>query len=255
MGEKATPLRDVLYIVKPSDVNEELRYSLRSLQNIPHGKVFIAGYKPSWVENVIYIPNFQSPKQIKYRNSGSNWRKANADERLSQEYILMNDDFFIMKPVEDILPFHQGSQDAFISRYLDIGSRAYVAGAISTKHIYKMLGRVTNKPMLNYELHLPMVFDKTKRAELSEMAKKYNPMGKPIHFRTLYGNFYNIGGEKIEDVKILGNGHKPHLMEESPFLSTQDDSFGKSEVGEFIRSQFPEPSHYERKSNYQHDIT
>ncbi len=43
---------DVVYVVRPGDKNEELRYSIRSvIANLPHRKVWIAGYKPTWLSD------------------------------------------------------------------------------------------------------------------------------------------------------------------------------------------------------------
>ena len=48
MGLKTEDL-DVVYCVKELITNEELRYSLRSLRNLPHRKVWIFGGCPKWV--------------------------------------------------------------------------------------------------------------------------------------------------------------------------------------------------------------
>lgn len=42
---------DILYLCRPGE-NLELRYSLRSLRNVPHGRVWIFGDCPDWVTNV-----------------------------------------------------------------------------------------------------------------------------------------------------------------------------------------------------------
>ena len=48
---------DIVYPIKKTIKNEDLRYSLRSLCNIEHNKVFIIGELPDWVsEEVYYIP-------------------------------------------------------------------------------------------------------------------------------------------------------------------------------------------------------
>ena len=41
---------DIVYFVKPSEDNDELKYSLRSLKNLNHGQVYLVGYRPSWVD-------------------------------------------------------------------------------------------------------------------------------------------------------------------------------------------------------------
>ena len=44
---------DFVYIVKEDEKNEDLKYSLRSIAKFyPENKVWIVGYKPSWVKNV-----------------------------------------------------------------------------------------------------------------------------------------------------------------------------------------------------------
>ena len=52
---------DIVYVVRPGERNEELRYSLRSLSNLPHGRVWIAGYMPKWVTGVEHIPSPAKP--------------------------------------------------------------------------------------------------------------------------------------------------------------------------------------------------
>ena len=53
---------DIVYLIKvdPENDSEELRYSLRSLKNIPHQKVILVGEKPEWVTNVEFIPVAQT---------------------------------------------------------------------------------------------------------------------------------------------------------------------------------------------------
>jgi hypothetical protein len=64
-----------------------------------------------------------------------------------------------------------------------------------------------------------------------------------LHKRTAYGVLNEIGGEQIEDVKVLHRG--PRFDRSTPFLSTMPDSFTNGEVGRVIRSRFPSPSDYE----------
>ncbi|MFF3129757.1 hypothetical protein ACFVRD_48125 [Streptomyces sp. NPDC057908] len=47
MGDGERP--DIVYVVRPWNQNEQLRYSLRTLANLPHRRVWIAGYCPTWV--------------------------------------------------------------------------------------------------------------------------------------------------------------------------------------------------------------
>ena len=57
MGQDLEQL-DIVYVFHTdSGDDSELKYSLRSLENLPHRRVFIIGDKPSFeVKNLIYIP-------------------------------------------------------------------------------------------------------------------------------------------------------------------------------------------------------
>ena len=178
------PSLDVVYPIKLAGL--ELRYSLRCLQNVPHKKVWIVGEVPTWTKNVLTIKNrFDGTK---YKKSGSNIKKVCQKEELSEDFILMNDDFYILKPIEEVKLYHKGELE------LD-GRNLYHAGGFRTLELLKSLG--IRKP-LNYEMHLPCVINKKLKNELS--AKYSHPQG--YWLRTLYFNYYGLGGEYKEDVKI-----------------------------------------------------
>ena len=70
---------DVVIPLKESEDNEELRYVLRSIAaNLPHRKVFLAGFKPSWVKNVELI-SVEVPEGLKYSKSLANTKAACLD--------------------------------------------------------------------------------------------------------------------------------------------------------------------------------
>ena len=115
-GRDRSPTMDIVFVVRPGESNEVLRYSLRSLVNLPHRQVYISGYCPSWVKNVIYIATDQEGNDD-LDNSNHNLICAAIREDLSDNFILMNDDFFIMAPADVVPPMHQGSLDGTIERY------------------------------------------------------------------------------------------------------------------------------------------
>lgn len=52
---------DLVYILKQSDINPDLKFSLRSIEKFcTYRKVWIVGYKPSWIKNVEYLPTVQT---------------------------------------------------------------------------------------------------------------------------------------------------------------------------------------------------
>ena len=82
---------DVVYIFKEDAENnsEDLRYSLRSLRNLPHNKVFIAGDKPAWATNIRHIPVAQT--KTKGENWSMNLSATVKSLEVSDNFLMMND--------------------------------------------------------------------------------------------------------------------------------------------------------------------
>lgn len=239
---------DVLYPLKEVDGNFELRYSLRSLKNLPHGKVFVCGYRPTWLsDKVLSIEVPQNPHETKYLRSTKNLIAAMKDERLSDDFILMNDDFFVMLPVSYVPVLHRGPINDVINFYqTNHPNSPYTAGLIQTFHRLENMG-VENA--LSYELHAPMVFNKKKFLEVLEISLEMEGFGK----RTLYGNINNIGGTLSEDVKFT-SPRRP-IFDNMPFISTDEGSFLYHQVGGYVRGRFLEPSPYESLAPWVRPVT
>lgn len=229
---------DIVYILKNNPPSEELRYSIRSVvKNFPYERIVFIGGKPEDIEPDLYIPL--------RRNTGTKWKKAteniikaSTDPRISEDFWLFNDDFFVMKPVRQFLPAYHGTLE---ERAREI--EAQTKGSPYAKRL-----RVTERdlkqrelPTLNYAVHMPMMVNKTMAREVFR-AFPQNPM-----FRSLYGNYCSLGGRDVTDVKvnILG-GVETKFDKRRQFLSTSDKSFNSGRVGEYIRSQFTEPTQYEK---------
>ena len=92
---------DIVYICRDGD-NEELRYSIRSaVKNLPHDNLWVVGGKPDWYSG----PYIEVPQdKAYYRNARTNIRTIIKSNKISNTFILMNDDFFIMNKV-DSLPY------------------------------------------------------------------------------------------------------------------------------------------------------
>lgn len=240
---------DVVYIVKPENLNEELRYSLRSLDNVPHDNVWIVGYKPTWVKEVrydSYLPMAGSNKtnHPKWHISWKMLRHACLNEEISDDFILFNDDFFIMKPIESIPTLHRGSIQDIINKRAarvpkkNVLSNRYVKAMYETKKLLLSLDR----PTLSYEAHIPIVINKHKMLTAMEIADSMR-RGQYINKRSLYGNYWEIGGDYLKDVKV--DCSNPNYDTDGIFLSTTENSFKNNLVGSFITSKFPAPSPYE----------
>jgi hypothetical protein len=147
----------------------------------------------------------------------------------------MNDDFFIVKPVENIAMYHGGLLIDKISRYKQQpGAAAYNSLLLAT---YKHIRRRGVDAPLDYELHMPMVMTK---AGLS-VALETN-----VLWRSAYGNLFGVGGQQSTDVKYYGSSSKRVGYQpggESPYLSSEDSVF--QEILPILDERFSYPSKYE----------
>jgi hypothetical protein len=226
-----------VYICRTGD-NEELRYSIRSVLNsFPEGLIWVVGGKPDW-----YCGKYIEVKQDKntYTNATNNLKAICDSLEISDDFILMNDDFFIMNKVDKIQYFYSGTLDEKILLYQElIGSSSYVNKLITTLN---KLQRYNIDQPLDYELHVPFPMNKE---NLSKVLKKNNG----LLYRSVYGNLFNVGGLKIEDVKVYD---RTGLTKKSfdygnvytDFLSTTDTSFNMIEP--LLKEKFSYKSHYEK---------
>lgn len=232
---------DIVYFVKESPTNEELIYSLRSVEeNWPYHSVWFCGGCPV---------NLQPDRALRIRQIGLNkWEKVRysikrvcSNDKISEDFWLFNDDFFILKPHSEPTPTYNGHLREYIDRIVKTHGNSYSQYALLLEQTIKALADV-GCDTLNYEVHKPMLINRQKGLEILE--KFPNVPG----FRSLYGNYFRIGGVDEQDMKIKDMEYKNKQMveEEWDFASTTDKSFRDGEIGKYIRGKFTERSRFER---------
>jgi hypothetical protein len=221
---------DVVYVVRPGERNEELRYSLRSLSNLPHGKVWISGYCPKWVTGVGVIPTQTKPGG--HQHAKANLRAACEHPEVSEQFVYMNDDFFVMQPMDELPVMHRGPLADLVRS--GMMASAYTGALRRTLAILKEQGIA--EPLM-YDLHAPMLVTKAGMLKALDLCQK-----PQCQERTLFGNLQRVGGELHRNHKV-GRTHRG--WQTWPFLSTNDNTFRSLPVGGYIRGRFPEGSPYE----------
>lgn len=228
---------DIVVPVREGASHEELRYALRSWEaHLPHGQVWIIGHRPRWATGVRHLPTEQTG--TKYANTTQAVRAACEHPEVTDDFLLCNDDFFVMHPLPDGMPvLHRGPVRLVEQYYATRGSGKYLRGMRETRDLLVSLG---HPDPLSYELHVPMLINKSAMVRTLELGRHLGV----LHKRTAYGVLAGVGGEEIRDVKILHrapHGYGPN----SRFLSTMPDSFAAGHVGALIRRTFNTPSRYE----------
>lgn len=224
---------DIVYPVRRGNHNDELRYSLRSLVNVPHGKVILSGYIPNWVTEVVAVDRNQ--KGTGWRNMRENLQAAL--EHCSDPFYLFNDDFYVMQPMQQIPVMHMGPFKDQIARYKRTRHMgAYWRGMVSTQLLLEEWGYTDT---LSYELHVPMPLYKDHVYRALEIGKDIEALA----IRSVIGNIGNLGGIQQQDCKVMARAGVLH-WDQWPFLSSNDD-LPYSPVGKYLARTFPDPSHYE----------
>lgn len=228
---------DYVYVCRDGD-NEELRYSLRSLEkNMPNGNVWVIGGKPNWYSGN-FIPVEQSKKS--YNNVREQLRVACSNEKISDDFVLMNDDFYVINKVNEIPTWYTGRLSDRIMQLQNIRSQnsGYLRLLIITNNIVKRMG--IDDP-LDYELHVPMIFNKENLLPI---------LSSSALWRSAYGNKNNVGGTQHVDVKVhstevLENREKVLIdISTEPYISGSDYNFEFLKT-EILGDMFPDPSKYE----------
>lgn len=229
---------DLLYLLRVGEDNEELRHSLRSVAaNLPHGRVWLAGHRPSWVDpdavRFVPVPRHRD----KHTSSTANLLAALREPDMPAHVVLMNDDFFVTSPVAGVPMLHRGSVAEVAAGYSPHGT--YGRGMRQTA---ALLARLGHPEAVSYELHVPMVIHGPTMRHLLELHGRGRI--RCLHKRTLYGNLAHCGGRRAEDVKVFRDDQE--WNPEGPFLSTNDVTFNRGRVGVWLRARFPDPCRYER---------
>lgn len=234
---------DIVYVVRHGEQNQNLKYSLRSIANLPHGRVYIAGYCPSWVsEDVIEVFRDQTdlPDQ---ENSNANLLAAALCPDLSDDFIFFNDDFIVLEPISELPYRHQGLIDDRIETY-QLGNRMMQAFSLmaTRQELRKIL---PSTELYSYELHMPMILNKQKVKSMFDYWERTKRPLASLRPRSFYGNLYQVKGDKTDDAKTSSG----EAGAQKGFLSTvhrsTDTAAGSDGTWDYIKQRFPAAGAYE----------
>lgn len=233
---------DLVYPLGTGSVWEdnELRYSLRSVEENLNGvrNIYIIGQKPAWLVNVFHLPHPDN-SGVPSKNTYLKYRLACEQPDLSENWLLMNDDFFINKPAEaaewpyyykGILPTHVRK-----SRLLALECPVNTVNFLQKK----------NLSLLDYRVHCPMIINKQKFLDMPIAENEYGI----VNTRAVYGNFYEVGGTETKEIFVFGK--KPvheinKFLSDKPFFSLISMAGRDWAVREYLKTRWPKPSRYEK---------
>ena len=241
---------DFVYILKENEINIELPYSLRSIEKYLSSyinKIFIVGYKPTWIKNVEYIKTVQGSN--KWKNSTNNVIQACKSNSISDNFILMNDDFFCCKEIPDLessLNVCMGTVQNRINYCLKLENPNEWYKAFSKNKT--LLEQLNIEPeYYDFEIHSPIIINKLNFLEMinNPIVKEFLKTDNIFLKRTVYKNmFKDVIPERVQDFKIKYKCDlEPNYNRN--WISVYDNSVGNYPVLDSFLKQFKDKSYFE----------
>lgn len=209
----------------------ELRFALRSLANVPHDRVIIAGDSARSASPAV--------TQIRVRRAYPRYASSTnnivaAAREATDQIIVTHDDTFILQPWT-----FRHEHRCTVEEYLHSSScyGDYRQHVESTLEILR--GDGVADPLF-FGLHTPTVYERDK---LLGLVREYR--GREYLLRTLYHNIYPAPSVRRDDVKM----HQWGDPGDKDILSISDGVSRNPSFRRWIEARFPDPSPYERNAN------
>lgn len=228
--------------------DNELRFSLRSISKNGSGirNIFIVGECPEYLKNIIHIPasDIFDPAVNADGNIITKVLAACGDKRLSENFLFINDDHLVLKPVNiaDVPAFHKGSMDTFTDDYWNLN---YWRKRL---RLTKDVLLANHLPCFHFDCHTPMVMNKEKFKTVIAGFDYKNGIG--LTMKSLYGNVvYGINGTILNGQKKTIFKHYKLQEIDKRILGAQFISFNDHGLNDSLKwwliDQFPNQCKYE----------
>lgn len=238
---------DVVYKLGSGSLynNKELLYSLRSLSNFKDlGNVYIIGFKPNWIKNVIHIPAIDVLTSNKDGNLIFKLLMACYQPDITESFLNMSDDQIFLKEccLEDFKnPFYNNNLYEFRK---DKRLNRWQNRLQATQAVLQAKGLSFNC----FESHIPTLLNK--QLYIRAIAQYDYVNGRGLCGNTLYFNTLGIKGREIDDSVSLMNPALPtveaieKVCEKGKFFNYTENSVN-NQLFEFLDKKFPLKSLYE----------
>jgi hypothetical protein len=234
---------DFVYILRTEqrfNRGEEIKFSLRSVEKYcNYGNIFIVGGMPNFLSqrNIKHI-KADDPFQNKLLNAKNKILLACQNEKISDNFVLMNDDFFFLKETKEIKNYSIGTLGRMKDTHKTKGG--YYFKAIN-KTIERLIEKGIGEPT-SFEAHYPTIINKKKFIEIMNQF----PKEEPLLFRSIYHNLIGTEGITTKDFKIY-SASDFIKKKDKEFISTDDGPAKEEYFQEWIKELFPIKSKYEKE--------
>ncbi len=228
----------------------ELKYSLRGLKNMPHGKVFmITPTLPDLVDpDKVVLVDHLPVGETKYDDLQIKWNWMGTATNMTDTITYMDDDYFIIKPVPRPKAFKLSLQPLWVILELYVREAKYnLRGEhnlrdtiINTMRVLKEQG--IEEPRWPQQ-HFPWPVKR------SNIPLHWDDGNGPYEWKTMEFNHNNPDPTQYpHECKVTTHGSLIQVMKTgSPYLSSQDGlTLYTSGLLTLLSMMFPEKSEYEQ---------
>jgi hypothetical protein len=245
--DRAVTRPDIVYFLGESlsDNGRELRYSLRSLANVRHGRVWmVAPDIPDWVQEINWCPWEQLPEKQLDISEKYKWlthlggEPSNQD--MADDVIVMDDDYYIVKKMRSVpLIYNMPMRAKAVTR-----PPQDEMGAMLRNTLRLLLERNVGVPLAAV-LHVPYPITR------SELPVHLEDGRGPYEWKSIWLNWAmqqgTQGKSALIDPKITEPKDVPIWLEwNMGFMSSMERTYNEVGMEEILNEYFPEKSCYER---------
>lgn len=238
-------MTDIVYILGNESRwdDKEILYSVRSVEKNVHNyrRIYIVGKKPLFFNSLITEIPYEDIYINKARNIMHKIHRAAGDKRITNNFMLLNDDYFITQPIDaNHYPYYYKC-DLAESIKINAHNLDYIGHLQSTRRA------LLNKdlPTKNFDTHYPIIYNKKK---FRDVCFKYDwrvPDGYIM--RSIYCNTLGIPGVERKDCKI----NHPHVkynwynINKGMECFSIGDRSANRQLELYLHNLFPQKSRYE----------
>jgi len=235
---------NILYVLGKGSPynNDELRYSLRSLERFGKniGRVIVVGEDPGFLSKEV---EFYRKPEVKGHIPHRITNKvlyAIDKAGLDGDFLLIADDVFFTKETDlAAIPYEY---KGYLRQRMTHPDQRYFQTVLEAAHWLEK----SNCPTLDYEMHKPFLFNGKQFLKLKHAWKHSKDTTFGMVLQSVYGNYFNVGGTRVPDVKIkhLNRPSDFEVVKENYCITCGDGSWLRG-IEDWCKQQFPNPCKYE----------
>ncbi len=237
---------DVVYTYRydSRSQNKQLRYSLRSIEKHLSGigNVIVIGF-PCGMPGVKYLEHHDNFGAA--RNIMGKLQAAANEPQISEDFFYIADDHYLLKSmqVEDYPYYVNGTLQTLYKTQ----TNAYRA---MIKNTYEAL-EARQFTSVNYNVHSPIIYNKTKLRKLAETYDLNNPLGylaKSLYMNTFLDVMLDLDIRVMTDCKIRTNFEPEEIKRriEGRDVWSTGKEWQHENIGKVLEELYPNKSKWER---------